>query len=331
MIAMYLISLDLLYKGCGLLLAAVAVAVWRDRTRRQRWGSCVFWALLAILFLVGDRMPAIAVGYAVVALVVLAATGQVTAPSVAASGSASAHADPLAFRAREAARLGNRLFWPALLVPAIALAGSRWIGVIHVGQVGLADPKQATLAALGLAAVVSLLVGLRVVGARPLTPVREGARLVELLGWSLILPQMLAALGGILQHCGVGTVVAGLAARALPADSAFAAVAVYCVAMAGFTVCMGNAFAAFAVITGGIGLPLIVHAHHGNPAIMAALGMLSGYCGTLVTPMAANFNIVPALLLELPDRNAVIKAQAPIAAVLLLVNIAVMSACVYRF
>lgn len=31
--------------------------------------------------------------------------------------------------------------------------------------------------------------------------------------------------------------------------------------------------------------------------------MLSGFCGTLMTPMAANFNIVPAALLELSDRN----------------------------
>jgi uncharacterized membrane protein len=101
--------------------------------------------------------------------------------------------------------------------------------------------------------------------------------------------------------------------------------------MALFTMGLGNAFAAFAVVTGGIGLPLIVGQHHGNPAIMAAIGMLSGYCGTLLTPMAANFNLVPALLLELPDRHAVIKAQAPIALVLLAANIALMAFCVYRF
>ena len=37
--------------------------------------------------------------------------------------------------------------------------------------------------------------------------------------------------------------------------------------------------------------------------------MLTGYCGTLMTPMAANFNIVPAALLELDDPYAVIRAQ----------------------
>ena len=98
-----------------------------------------------------------------------------------------------------------------------------------------------------------------------------------------------------------------------------------------FTMCMGNAFAAFAVITGGIGLPLIVQQHHGNPAIMAAIGMLSGYCGTLLTPMAANFNLVPAILLELPDKHGVIKAQAPMAVVILCANILLMWIYVYRF
>ena len=66
----------------------------------------------------------------------------------------------------------------------------------------------------------------------------------------------------------------------LPTNYAFVAVLAYCLGMLLFTIVMGNAFAAFAVITGGIGLPLIVHMHGGNPAIMAALGMFAGYCGT---------------------------------------------------
>jgi uncharacterized membrane protein len=147
----------------------------------------------------------------------------------------------------------------------------------------------------------------------------------------LILPQLLAALGGIFSQAGVGQVVAEIVVRALPAQNGFVAVVAYCVGMAAFTMCLGNAFAAFAVIAGGIGLPLIVQQHGGNPAIMAAVGMLSGYCGTLMTPMAANFNLVPALLLELPDKKAVIKAQVPIALVVLGANIAIMSLCVYRF
>ncbi len=100
--------------------------------------------------------------------------------------------------------------------------------------------------------------------------------------------------------------------------------------MALFTIIMGNAFAAFPVMTAGIGLPLIVGKFGGDPVIMSALGMLSGFCGTLLTPMAANFNIVPAAVLELQDRNAVIKVQAPTAFLLLLANTAIMAMFVFH-
>ncbi len=100
--------------------------------------------------------------------------------------------------------------------------------------------------------------------------------------------------------------------------------------MALFTSIMGNAFAAFPVMTAGIGLPLIVHQFGGNVVIMAAVGMLSGFCGTLTTPMAANFNIVPVALLELPDQHAVIKAQIPTALLLLAANTAIMYTFVFR-
>jgi uncharacterized membrane protein len=66
---------------------------------------------------------------------------------------------------------------------------------------------------------------------------------------------------------------------------------------------------------------VLIGIYHGNPAVMASVGMLSGYCGTLLTPMAANFNVVPAALLELDDKNAVIKAQVPTALLLLATNV----------
>jgi uncharacterized membrane protein len=155
--------------------------------------------------------------------------------------------------------------------------------------------------------------------------------LLELLGWAIILPQSLAGLGGIFAKAGVGEEVAQLVAAALPMTDPLAAVVAYCGGMVLFTVMMGNAFAAFPIITLGIGLPFIVKAHGGNPAIMGALGMLSGYCGTLLTPMAANFNIVPVRLLELKSDFAVIRAQAPFAVAIWIFNVVVMAACVYRF
>jgi uncharacterized membrane protein len=107
-------------------------------------------------------------------------------------------------------------------------------------------------------------------------------------------------------------------------DTRLAAVAVYCLGMAGFTVLMGNAFAAFPVMTAGVALPVLVKVYGGDPAAICAIGMLSGFCGTLLTPLAANFNLAPAALLDLDDRFAVIRAQAPTALVLLAVNTVLM-------
>ena len=120
---------------------------------------------------------------------------------------------------------------------------------------------------------------------------------------------------------GVGTAISHLTEQYLAVDNRLIAVAVYAIGMALLTMVMGNAFAAFPIVTAGIGIPILVLQHGGNPAVMAAIGMFSGYCGTLMTPMAANFNIVPARLLELPDRNGVIKAQVPTGVLLLLVNV----------
>jgi uncharacterized membrane protein len=139
---------------------------------------------------------------------------------------------------------------------------------------------------------------------------------------------MLASLGAVFLAAGVGDQVGRLFSDYLPLDGRTAAVAAYCIGMALFTVVMGNAFAAFPVMTAAVGLPIVVQALGGDPARVCAIGMLAGFCGTLMTPMAANFNVVPANLLELPDRklalNGVIRAQIPTALVMLLGNIVLM-------
>jgi uncharacterized membrane protein len=118
----------------------------------------------------------------------------------------------------------------------------------------------------------------------------------------------------------VGKVVATLVTDYVPMTSSFVVIATFTIGMALFTIVMGNALAAFPVMTAGIGLPLIVTQFHGDPVVVSALGMLSGFCGTLMTPMAANFNIVPAALLELKDRYGVIKVQVTTGLLLLICN-----------
>jgi uncharacterized membrane protein len=58
--------------------------------------------------------------------------------------------------------------------------------------------------------------------------------------------------------------------------------------------------------------------------------MLAGYCGTLMTPMAANFNIVPAALLELKNEYGVVRVQIATAIPLLIANIVILYVAGFR-
>ncbi len=318
-----LLKLEYFFILAGLYLAFTAYQVARNNSHSHRWGSSIFWGLLSLLFIAGPLIPPVVTGYLVTLMVLLTAFKLVNAPEAKASDEQARQASAIA--------LGNKLLVPAITIPLIVIVGSYLFRLFSVGELRLTLPEQATQIALGLATLVGLFMALKICKAPIREPIKEGSRLLEILGWTLLLPQMLAALGGIFGQAGIGDVIAELVASWLPVALPLVAVIAYCGAMALFTMIMGNAFAAFPVVTLGIGLPFIVEAHGGNPAIMGALGMLSGYCGTLLTPMAANFNLVPVLLLEIPDKNAVIKAQAPMALAIWLFNVAVMYFCVYRF
>ena len=138
-----------------------------------------------------------------------------------------------------------------------------------------------------------------------------------------ILPQLLAALGAVFTAAGVGDVISSGISSVLPQGNVFIGVTAYCVGMALFTMIMGNAFAAFSVITVGVGIPF-VFAQGANVAIAGSLALTAGYCGTLLTPMGANFNVMPAALLEIDDKNAIIRHQAPVAIGLLITHILLM-------
>ena len=294
-----MITLEWVYATSGLAFLGFSVLSLRDASNGKRFGNAAFWGLLALSFLLGSRIGDLANGVLVLALVLLGGFG------------ALGHGKPETTSAderRENARSrGNWLFAPALIIPAVALSGTLFLKNAHVFGVTLVDAKQVTLISLALGAIIALATAIAWLRPPLLAPLQEGRRLVDTIGWAAILPQLLASLGALFTLAGVGKAVGAVATQYIPLDRPFEAVFVYCVGMALFTAVMGNAFAAFPVMTAAIGLPLIVHKFGGSPAIMAAIGMLSGFCGTLTTPMAANFNIVPAALLELPDRNGVIK------------------------
>jgi uncharacterized membrane protein len=172
--------------------------------------------------------------------------------------------------------------------------------------------------------IVAVLVACRITRGTPVESMRQSRHLTESLGWALLLPQMLAVLGLMFGRAGVGEAAAWLTHTYINTDFRLVAVIVYTFGAAIMTAIMGGAFAAFPVAMMAVGLPVLIQTYHGNPAVIAAIGMFSGYCGTLVTPMAAHFNIVPAALLELPDRYGVIRAQAMTAFPLLLANAALL-------
>jgi uncharacterized membrane protein len=218
-------------------------------------------------------------------------------------------------------KLGNRLFLPALILPVTALVGTLLYSYTPLKESGLFEDKRETFILLALG--VLLAIGLIFAWLRPplVAPLQEGRRLIDAIGWAAVLPQMLAALGVLFAAAGVGTVIGEMARWVIPEGSIFLTVVVFAGGMALFTMIMGNAFAAFPVMAAAVGVPLLVQAQGGNPAVIGAIGMLAGFCGTLMTPMAANFNMVPAALLELRDRNGVIKAQIGTALPLLGANI----------
>jgi uncharacterized membrane protein len=317
-----MITLEQIYWLMGALAGGVAYVNARDASNPKRWNNTIFWGLYAVTFLVGSYLPHVASGCLVIVMVVVASIGKL--------GQTTRESQTPAQREASATRWGNRLFIPALTIPAVTLLGTFVLKTVHLGSVPLVDPKQVTQIALGLGALAGLAVGMVMLRPPISAPLHEARRLWDSVGWAAILPQMLAALGALFAVAGVGKVVARLAEQWLPLGSPLAAVVTYTVGMALFTMIMGNAFAAFPVMTAGIGLPLIMSRFGGDVTVMAAVGMLSGFCGTLMTPMAANYNIVPAALLELPDEYAVIKAQIPTALLLLMANTVIMYLFVYR-
>ena len=318
-----MIGLGAVYVLTGAVLGAIAALSASDRSNPKRWANAGFWGLFAASFLLGDHLGNFGNGVLVLVMVAIAGFR-----GLGLGCPATTTQDQRLSLSRE---FGNRLFLAALTIPGITLLGSFALKNIIINGEQLFDPGQTTLISFALSAVVAVLIARIVFRQKVIAALQEGGRLMDMIGWAALLPQMLAALGAVFALAGVGNAVGAAAAQAIPMDSRFAAIAAYTIGMALFTAIMGNAFAAFPVMTAGIGLPLIVMKFGGNPAIMSAIGMLSGFCGTLTTPMAANFNLVPAALLQLEDRYAVIKAQIPTAIAVLLINTVLMYALVFRF
>jgi uncharacterized membrane protein len=293
-----------------------------DRSNAKRLGNAAFWGLMALSLLGGDYLGDFGNGLLVLGLAGLAGFGFI----------GRSHPPTTDEQEREgwSAKLGNRLFLPALIIPATALVGTLVYNYTAVGGFGWIEAKRETYVFLGLGVVLALATIFAWLRPPAIAPLQEGRRLIDAIGWAAVLPQMLAALGVLFAAAGVGTIIGELTGMVIPKGNVFATVLVFATGMALFTMIMGNAFAAFPVMIAAIGVPLLIQAYGGDPAVIGAVGMLAGFCGTLMTPMAANFNLVPAALLELKDQYGVIRAQIPTALPLLAANILILYFAAFR-
>ena len=272
---------EVFYCIIGLIFAFTGVSALKNKEVEKRTTTAIFWFILAITF--------------IIVLAILTATGLVQP---------AAMNIPTAKETRENAdKYGYKSF-----IPPVVLALSAVVVATFFTNLGANN-------AIGISAIVGLIVAYFIFKPKFSLPFKDGIRLTDNVGTTGILPQVLAALGSLFTAAGVGAII--------PEGNHFIAVAVYCIGMALFTMIMGNGFAAFAVITVGIGYPFLI-AQGANPVVVGALGLTAGYCGTLMTPMAANFNIMPAALLETKSKYAIIISQLPVALIMLAIHIVLM-------
>ena len=295
---------QIIYILCGLV--SISTGIRGLKNEKAKIGTFLFWTILGIIFIFGEAIPYKVTGGLLVILAIITVTKQLHIGKFENISSQ--------FKIAQSEKLKNKIFIPAVLIGIAAF-------LILQFKIG----KTAIPPALGIGggSLVALLAAAIIIKPKFSETNEDTSKLLMQIGATAILPQLLAALGAVFTKAGVGKVIAASISSVVPTGNIFIGIVIYAIGMVIFTMIMGNAFAAFSVITAGIGIPFIIK-NGGNPAIIGALGMTAGYCGTLMTPMAANFNIVPASILEIKDKYGIIKVQAPMALLLLVTHIMLM-------
>ena len=296
------ILLEIFYTLIGLYMASTMIFTLKDKNHKTRIGTALFWGIVSVIFIFGNFIPPVVVGCLVVIIGCLSAFKQINMGTLKQLDST--------FTQLKAESLGLKIFIPSLAIALIAMLVATFTQIS--GTV-----------AIGISSTIALILTFILTKATPAQFAEDSNRMFQSVGVFSILPQLLASLGALFTAAGVGDVISSMISGVIPQGSPLAGVIAYCVGMALFTAIMGNGFAAFSVITVGVGVPF-VFAQGGDPIICSALALTAGFCGTLLTPMAANFNMLPAALLETKDKNSVIKVQAPFAIILLIIHIILM-------
>lgn len=295
--------LEVVYILIGLVCIYTGVLNARDQSNEKRPGSAAFWCILGVLLVLGKWIPDYVAGALLIAMCIPPIIKQVDkgkggAPTV----------DEMEGNFN---KIGMKIFAPSLAIGVFALIFALFT-------------KISSLVGLTFGVVVGGI--LLMAFSRDNNPrvfLSDCRRMLDTVGPLSMLPTLLAGLGAVFTAAGVGDVISQLVSGIIPDGNVVVGIIVYAIGMAVFTMIMGNAYGAITVMTVGIGAPFVLSLG-ADPTIVGALALTCGFCGTLMTPMAANFNIVPVAILDMKDEYGVIKKQIPIALIMLVVQICYM-------
>lgn len=313
-----------IYIAMGLVCLYVGIKDLMQKDHPSKIGTAIYWIGLGIvlglghwiqefgnkayIFDLGNEKVA-KLGDVIVGLLVVCLTIPAIVNKVKAGKNDAATAE---HSMKMSNKIGFKIFIPAFTIGAMSLLFALFL------------PTIGAIPGMGIGVVLAAIFILIMSKDKPVELMNGGKRLAEVVGPLSLLPQLLASLGAVFTAAGVGTAVADIVGRVVPAGNIAVGIIFYAIGMALFTMIMGNAFAAFSVMTVGIGIPFVL-SYGLNPNVIGMLALTSGYCGTLMTPMAANFNIVPVAVLEQKGKYNVIKHQIPIALCMLVIQIIMMN------
>ena len=296
--------MEIIYFIIGLLCIYCGVKNLKDKENPEPMGTFIFWAVLGVVLALGRWLPSLVSGILVVVMCIPAILKKVKKGAVSAATKAETEATY--------EKIGMKIFVPTLSIGMLAV-----ICAITGLGIGLSALNGVALGVL--VAIILLMIMNR--DNKPSTFLNDSERMLSTVGPLSMLPMLLACLGSV--FAGVGDVISDLVSHIIPEGNVNAGIVVYAIGMMLFTMIMGNAYAAITVMTVGIGYPFVL-AHGANPVVIGMLALTCGFCGTLCTPMAANFNTVPVALLDMKKPMGVIKNQVPVAIIMMVVQIVMM-------
>ena len=298
------IGLNVVWVIIGLITIYAGIKNLLDKENPSRVGTAVFWCSFGIVCGFGSWLPAKVSGALVLIMCLPPIFKKVKIGKT--DNPTKEHTE------QQFKKIGMKIFVPAFSVAVCSLFFALFSNMSSMVAI-----------TVGVIVAMILLMAFDAKQNKPAVFLNDSERFLGITGPLSMLPQLLGCLGGVFTAAGVGDVIAQLVEKIVPKGNVNIGIIVYAIGMVLFTMIMGNAFAAITVMTVGIGAPFVL-AYGANPVVIGMLALTCGYCGTLLTPMAANFNILPVAILNMKDRGGAIKNQVLVAIFMLVFQICYM-------